>query len=167
MQLKELKWVYFSDNLQHLIIITYLITSDFGGTAVGYGVGGVPFIASGKEYSPHDLDGWLIAGKHRTLLPFPSYVVSKTLGSCFSIVLFFWMVHKLVLLLKFPLFQTSVIEYVKPSEMKRELNTKFKERYPNLLLSLSKLRRYSIFDLYSSLPKHTRVLIYLPFFSPA
>jgi len=26
-------------------------------------------------YSPHALDGWLIVGKHRTFLPFPSYVV--------------------------------------------------------------------------------------------
>ena len=26
-------------------------------------------------YSPHALEGWLIAGKHRTFLPFSSHVV--------------------------------------------------------------------------------------------
>ena len=30
-------------------------------------------------YSPHKLDGWLGAGKHRTFLPFASYIVSFSL----------------------------------------------------------------------------------------
>ena len=31
----------------------------------------------GNNYSPRDLDGWLIAGRHRTFLPFSSYVVRE------------------------------------------------------------------------------------------
>ena len=40
----------------------------------------------------------------------------------------------------FLLFQTSIIDYVKPSEMKKELNMKFKERFPKLEITYTKLR---------------------------
>lgn len=63
-------------------------------------------------YSPYSLEGWLIVGRHRTFLPFPP----------------------------FPSHVTSVIDYVKQSEMKKELNTKFKERFPKLEITFTKLR---------------------------
>ncbi|EPY87476.1 hypothetical protein CB1_000243012 [Camelus ferus] len=68
------------------------------------------------EYNPDLLDDpqWP-CGKHKRVLIFASYMVRAS-------------------------YMTTVIEYVKPSDLKKDMNETFREKFPHIKLTLSKIR---------------------------
>ena len=103
-------------------------------------------------YDPNLLDDpELRSGKHRTLLTFSSYMVTSFFihsmpRKCHKIIIllasllyseniFFFLCNRPIFVV-----QTSVIDYARPSDLKKELNEKFREKFPQIQLTLSKLR---------------------------
>ncbi|KAL2308454.1 hypothetical protein Nmel_001495 [Mimus melanotis] len=102
------------------------------------------------EYDPNLLDDpqWP-CGKHKRVLIFPSYMVWQHIG-CFSIkAAYEFLTSEALHCLPEPAVrlihtragkQTTVIDYVKPSDLKKDMNETFKEKFPHIKLTLSKIR---------------------------
>ena len=96
-----------------------------------------------RNYDPNLLDDPLWpCGKHKRVLVFRSYMVCCLLYNEPRLKMMKEAQQSNNANLSFPLFsQTTVIEYTKPSDLKRDMNKTFREKFPHIRLTLSKIRR--------------------------